>query len=320
VRDQVRRWYEQRHSHGTDWPPDRLLAAKGRTRVSVVLPARNERATVGGIVAAIRDRLMHRVGIVDELVVVDSGSTDDTARVAAAAGARVVGLTDVLTEIPPLPGKGEALWRSLAATTGDLLLFCDADLTYLDPDLLAGLLGPLLTDRDVHLVKAAYDRPLAAVGQVLPAGGGRVTELLARPLLNLYWPQLAGIIQPLAGEYAARRELLERLPFPTGYGVEIALLIDACREVGLDGVAQVDLGRRGHRHQADAALGARSSEILRAVLARLARDSRGWLPEPSPELVTFDRTGEQYRSRTVVVAPVERPPIRDLTTAPTAGC
>ncbi|MBI1758610.1 MAG: glucosyl-3-phosphoglycerate synthase [Actinobacteria bacterium] len=312
MHDQARSWYERRHSRSSDWPLPDLLAAKGSTRVSVVLPARDEQRTVGGIVAAIRDRLMHRHPLVDELVVMDSGSTDRTARVAAAAGARVVSRADVLPEIPPVPGKGEVLWRSLAATTGQLVVFCDADLTDFDPGFLVGLLGPLLTDRGVHLVKAAYDRPLSVGRRMLPAGGGRVTELVARPLLNLYWPLLAGFVQPLAGEYAARRELLERLPFPTGYGVDIGLLIDALGEVGLDGLAQVDLGRRSHRHQPDAALGAMSSEIVQAVLHRLTREGRAWLPEPSAGLVGFARSGDGYQARTVTVAPVERPPMREM--------
>ena len=157
--------------------------------------------------------------------------------------------------IPSVRGKGEVLWRSLAATTGDLICFVDADLKSFSSTVVTGVLGPLLSDPDIHLVKAMYDRPLVAGSAVLPAGGGRVTELVARPILNLHWPLLAGFVQPLGGEYAARRSLLERLPFPTGYGVETAMLIDTLALVGLDGMAQVDVGVRLHHHQDDAGSG-----------------------------------------------------------------
>lgn len=312
MHERARSWYGRRHSAATQWPPAELAAAKGTTRISVVLPARDEERTVGAIVTAIREQLIRRWRLVEEIVVVDSGSRDRTASVAADAGARVVDQATVLPGIPVLPGKGEALWRSLAATTGDLILFCDADLTDLDPLRLAGLLGPLLTDPGVQLVKAAYDRPLQLGQQLLPAGGGRVTELLARPLLNLYWPELSGVVQPLAGEYAARRALLERLPFPTGYGVEVALLLDTVREFGLDALAQVDLGRRSHRHHSDSRLAAMASEILQAALRRLPLDGGARWPDPSEELVSFARSNGQYRPHTTTVAPVERPPMVSL--------
>jgi glucosyl-3-phosphoglycerate synthase len=295
----------------------------------VVLPALNEQATVGPIVAAIRRELVERVPLVDELLVMDSGSTDATAAIAAAAGARVVHRGDVLPEFEPLPGKGEVLWRSLAATTGDVLVFIDSDLRQFTPSYVVGLLGPLLADPGVHLVKACYDRPLlsrrglgalterarsTSLRRVVPvrpaAGGGRVTELVARPLLNLHWPQLAGIAQPLSGEYAARRGLLEQLPFPTGYGVELGLLVDALRVVGLDGLAQVDLRHRRHRHQSDAGLGVMASEIMQTALRRLEGEDRLWLAEPvSTGLTQFERVAGRYVTRTTEVRPIERPPL-----------
>ena len=274
MRPDVERWLQRRTSTAAQWPLDRLLAAKGSFRVSVVLPALDEEDTVGDIVSTIHRELMLDVGLVDELVVVDSGSSDRTATRAADAGATLVHRTDVLPDIPSLPGKGEVLWRSLAATTGDVLVFIDSDLREFDTSYVTGLLGPLLTDRSVALVKAVYDRPLRDGGAVLPAGGGRVTELVARPLLNLHWPELAGVVQPLAGEYAARRSLLEQLPFPTGYGVELALLVDTLEMAGLDAIAQVDLGVRHHRHQADARLGLMASEIMQVALARLEMQGR----------------------------------------------
>jgi glucosyl-3-phosphoglycerate synthase len=274
----------------------------------VVLPALDEAATVGAIVGTIRTALVDVPDpVVDELVVIDSFSTDATAQVAADAGARVVGLDSVLPDLPTVPGKGEALWRSLAATTGDVVVFVDADLLAFDAATVTGLLGPLLTDPGVQLVKATYDRPLADGARVHPAGGGRVTELVARPLLNLHWPQLAGFVQPLAGEYAARRSLLERLPFPTGYGVELGLLVDAVELVDLDGLAQVDLGVRRHRHHDDLRLGRMAAEIWQTALARLHRDGPGHAVDPS--LTQFERDDDAYLWHTHDVTALERPPM-----------
>ena len=181
-----------------------------------MLPARNEAATVGPIVERIRRELVEQVALVDEVVVVDSGSVDATAEVAAAAGARVVTPVRVLPCHGDVPGKGEALWKSLYATTCDVLVFIDADLREFDAQVVVALLGPIITNPQIGFVKGIYERPLSTTDRVLPAGGGRVTELVARPLLNLYWPELAGFVQPLVGEYAARRELLEQISFASG--------------------------------------------------------------------------------------------------------
>jgi glucosyl-3-phosphoglycerate synthase len=272
--------------------------------VSVVLPALNEEATVGEIVAIIRHDLMQQVPLVDEIVVVDSGSTDRTSEVAAAAGARVVHRDDILPRIPAVPGKGEVLWRSLLVTSGDIVAFIDADLKEFSSDFVTGIVGPLLTDPGVDLVKAMYDRPLGgAAGQ-----GGRVTELMARPLLNMHWPQLAGFVQPLGGEYAARRSLLEQLPFPVGYGVELGMLVDALHLVGLDALAQVDVGVRKHRHQDGQALGRMAAQIYRTAQLRLAR---GHLIRPS--LTQFERGPDGFEPRTYSVDTEERPPMADIT-------
>ncbi|MEV6780042.1 glucosyl-3-phosphoglycerate synthase [Streptomyces syringium] len=304
--EEVERWLARRSWSAADRPLDRILAAKrgAGTTVSVVLPALNEEATVGAIVATIRRELMtEAVPLVDELVVLDSGSTDRTAVVAAAAGARVVHRDEVLPRLPALPGKGEVLWRSLLVTKGDVVCFVDADLRDFSADFVSGIVGPLLTEPDVHFVKAMYDRPLGeAVGQ-----GGRVTELVARPLLNLHWPQLAGFVQPLGGEYAARRSLLERLPFPVGYGVELGLLVDALHTVGLDALAQVDVGVRKHRHQDGRALGRMAAAIYRTAQLRLAR---GHLVRPA--LTQFERTPEGFVPRTYAVDTEERPPMAGI--------
>jgi glucosyl-3-phosphoglycerate synthase len=304
----VQAWFERRSSRAADWPADLLRDAKGSTTISVVLPALDEAATVGGIVDAVRRDLVDvPVPLVDEVVVLDSGSADATAAVARAAGARVVHRDDVLPNVPSVPGKGEALWRSLAATTGDIVAFVDADLLAFHSSFVTGLIGPLLTDPSVDFVKAMYDRPLTEGAVIHPAGGGRVTELVARPLLNLHWPRLAGFVQPLAGEYAARRHLLEQLPFATGYGVEIALLIDALDAVGLDAMAQVDLGERRHRHHDDLRLGRMAAEIWQTALARLHQD--GELQAFEPTLTQFVRDASDYLPVTHDVTALERPPL-----------
>lgn len=304
-------WVKRRTSACADWPLDGLLAAKGTTRISVVLPARDEEATVGQIVAAIRRDLVEAAPLVDEIVVIDSRSTDRTAEVAAAAGADVVAQDAVLAHLPPMSGKGEALWKSLAATTGDLLVFVDADLRNFTPRFVTGLLGPLLADPSVGYVKGCYDRPLMTGGGPVSGGGGRVTELVARPLINLHWPALAGVMQPLGGEYAGRRELLERLPFVTGYGVELGLLLDVYQAAGLDAIAQVDLGDRVHSHQSTAALGRMAGQIMLTAWSRLERHGL-MLPlrAPAAALTQFGRGLDGgYEPRVSEVGVDERPPM-----------
>ncbi|MEE4493883.1 glucosyl-3-phosphoglycerate synthase [Streptomyces sp. BE230] len=304
--EEVERWLTRRSWSAADRPLDRLLDARNGAHgpsVSVVLPALNEAETVGDIVTTIRRELMEKVRLVDELVVIDSGSTDATTEVARRAGARVVHRDAILPRIPAAPGKGEVLWRSLLVTGGDIVCFIDADLKDFSADFVSGIVGPLLTDPDVQFVKAMYDRPLGgAAGQ-----GGRVTELVARPLLNLHWPQLAGFVQPLGGEYAVRRSLLERLPFPVGYGVELGLLVDALHTVGLDALAQVDVGVRIHRHQDGQALGRMAAAIYRTAQLRL---SRGHLVRPS--LTQFERGEHGFVPRTYAVDTEERPPMREI--------
>jgi len=248
----------------SDFDLTRLCDLKGTTTVSVCPPARNEAETVGPIVQTI-SALQHR-GLIDETVVMDDRSTDATAKVAAAAGARVVSVPDVLPEAGAATGKGNALWASIAASAGDVIVWIDADLRSFTPDYVIGLLGPLLTDPEVTLVKGFYDRP--TVG----GGGGRTTELMARPVLATFFPELGVIEQPLGGEYASRRSILEQLPFPQGYGVETGLLIDIAHRWGVDRIAQVDLGVREHRHQSLSALSSQAMEVLHAALLRTGAD------------------------------------------------
>ncbi|MCB0996151.1 MAG: glucosyl-3-phosphoglycerate synthase [Acidimicrobiales bacterium] len=246
--------------------PAELVAHKRGRTISVCLPARNEEATVAEIVTIIRTELMERVALVDEIVVMDDHSSDRTADVAAAAGARVVRCAEVLTHIADSPGKGETLWKSVHAAEGDLIVWCDADVTNFGPHFVTGLAGPLLQQPELAYVKGFYERPVGD-GQ-----GGRVTELVARPLIALLHPQLAGLVQPLAGEYAGRRDVLERVPFVQGYGVEMGLLIDLVRLVGHEHLAQVDLGTRVHRNRPLDQLACQATEVMQIALRRAAPD------------------------------------------------
>lgn len=313
MRPDVEAWFARRTSCVTDWDRDTVMRSKGSTSVSVVLPARNEESTVGDIVQCLRRELVEAMPLVDEVVVIDSGSEDRTGAVARAAGATVHRQRDVHADLGDRPGKGEALWKSLFVTTGDVVVFLDADLRDFDPGFAVGLLGPLLADPGTHFVKAIYDRPLADGRTVLPAGGGRVTEILARPLLNVHFPELAGIVQPLAGEYAGRRTLLERLPFVSGYGVEIAMLVDVLHEVGLDGLAQVDLGRRVHRNSPDDALCRMAGQVYLALLSRLEIHGRA-LPtvDPRTDLTQFARDHGAFVPLVSCVGVDDRPPAATL--------
>ena len=316
----VEAWTTYRTSNAHQWTSARLARAKRGTRVSVVIPARDEEPTVGAIVATIRRHLVEETPLVDEIVVVDSRSTDGTAATARAAGARVVDQDAVTAGLPRLEGKGDALWAGLAASTGGVVAFVDGDLREFSAHFVTGLLGPLLTDPSVEFVKGFYHRPLIGGAGVEADGGGRVTELSARPLLNLFWPELSGFVQPLAGEYAGRRRTLESVPFVSGYGVEIAMLIDLLDLVGLDALAQVDLGERLHRHQDTEALGRMSAQIMVTAWSRLHRRGLVAAARPPSSLLTqFRRGGEHalpHLDREIAVYDVgvdERPPLGSLT-------
>lgn len=303
----VEEWFARRTWQEPAWTPAELIAAKRGRRVSVVLPALDEEATVGAIVAALVPlTVAHPTPLIDELVVVDSGSTDDTIAVATAAGARVVRRQDVVPELPPVPGKGEVLWRSLAATTGDVICYIDADLIDFDPAFVPALLGPLLTLDGVALVKGFYRRPLRLETSEVDTGGGRVTELLVRPLIAALRPELAGIVQPLGGEYAGTRELLESLPFAAGYGVEIGLLLDAHAARGIDALAQVNLGVRKHRNRSLLQLGVMARQILGAALAHCG------VADAGASLTQFVQVGGEWLPSATTVDTAERPPMREV--------
>ncbi len=287
--------------------------------ISVIIPARDEEATVGTVVATVVDHLVSRVGLVHEVLVVDADSTDRTGAVAAAAGARVVRQCEVLADLGSAPGKGEAMWKGLAAATGSLVVYLDADVVDVGPHFVTGLVGPLLHDPGVELTKAAYDRPFVDADGVRQGHGGRVTELLARPVLAAWFPALAGIIQPLAGEVAARRGLLESLPFVRGYGVELGMLLDVLRDHGPGVLAQVDLDQRTHDHQDLAALGRMAAELLQVATSRLihgegAAASRPQVPAADPSTLWQPRRARDGALR-MTGHPIEvthRPPLREV--------
>ena len=241
---------------------DALIEAKGGRTVSVCLPCRDEAATVGPLVSVIRGELMTRHGLVDELIVLDDRSTDDTARVAAHAGARVVSIEDVHAAHGEGQGKGNALWATLLVSQGDVIVWCDGDVTSFEPDWVVKLVSPLVHDDSVGLVKALYHRPTRY------GGGGRTTELVARPLMSRHFPALTGLAQPLSGEYAGRRSVLEQLSFVQGWGVEMAMLIDVADRLGADAIGQVDLGHRLHRHRSLQSLSVQAAEVMATMLDR----------------------------------------------------
>lgn len=311
--DDVARRFETNTHHHLDFDVDDLVRRRDdqQVSVSIVIPARDEEATVGRVVETFQRRLVDRTGLVDEIVVVDADSADRTAERASAAGALVVSQSAVLPEAGSRAGKGEALWKGLAASRGDLVVFVDADIVDVSERFVTGLLGPLLTDPAIQFTKACYDRPLHTADGLQQGGGGRVTELLARPVITTFWPQLSWLAQPLSGEYAGRRSLLETLPFVCGWGVELALLVDIARSVGAEAIAQVDLDRRVHDHQSLDALGRMSTEILQVALDRAGRHRPGSADDPVVlRQPVRDPSGDlrllRHESRVE-----ERPPLRD---------
>ncbi len=286
---------QTRTFHHSRYTPQQILAAGGaEASVSVCLPARECAGTVGAIVTALLE--LREAGAIDEIVVVDADSADGTAAVARVAGATVHQETELLAHYGPVLGKGDAMWRALSVLSGELVCFLDADTEDFSTHFCTGLLGPLLCEPEVQFVKGFYRRPFEQDGISLAEGGGRVNHLLARPALALFYPELSDIRQPLAGEVAARRELLTRLPFATGYGVEIGMLIDAWREIGLRGIAQVDLDVHRNRHQPLQALTPMARTVLATIATRMQREGR--LTGLAGELL------------------VERPPLVSLGVAP----
>jgi glucosyl-3-phosphoglycerate synthase len=289
--------------HHSGYPPKRVAAERRRT-VTACLPARECAGTVGEIVSGLDAQ--RGQGVLDEILVVDAASRDGTAEIAAEAGARVVQEAELMPSYGPVLGKGDAMWRALGACQGELICFLDADTEGFSPHFACGLVGALVCEPGVQFAKAFYRRPLDAPGEPAGEGGGRVNHLMARPALELFYPPLAAVRQPLAGEVAATRELLERLPFATGYGVEIAMLIDAWRTVGLGAMAQVDLDEHRNPHKPLSALEPMARTVLATVAARLAAEGRlrdvSEAPVERPALASLAQVADPIAGRTYPMA------------------
>jgi len=304
-----------RRFHHNQFADARELATlKNSQRVSVCIPTLNEAETIQYIVSIIRTSLMEDAGLVDEILVIDSGSGDGTRKAAAAAGATVHLSSEIAAHHGTHTGKGENLWKALHIATGDIICYIDGDISNFHPGFVTGLVGPLLENPGIDYVKAFYERPLDRGESTLASSGGRVSEILIRPLVSLFYPELSFILQPLAGEYAARRSVLESLPFPTGYGVEIAHLIDLAAAGKLVNIAQTDLVKRVHRNRDDDELGQMAFAILRVVLRRLERDGKLTFSSPLPDLYqSWLIDGESIEPLSRRIPEPERPPLADLT-------
>lgn len=290
-----------------------LTDRKQNTSISVCIPTLNEEFTIGPIVSSIRRELMESVPLVDEILVIDSGSSDRTCEVASAAGARVMLSKDISPEHGTWRGKGENLWKALFAAQGELICYVDGDITDFHPRFVTGPIGPLLSSPEISYVKSYYERPFNHSGGFHRSGGGRVSEILIRPLISLFYPELNAILQPLSGEYAARRSLLETLSFPAGYGVEIAHLIDLLYLGHLSSLAQVDLDQRIHRNRSDEELGRMSSSILRTVLQRLERDQKLSLhSDLATHYYSWSHTPDGMVQTIAETSDLERPPVVSL--------
>jgi nucleotide-binding universal stress UspA family protein len=309
----VERWFGESNFHHAEFADLRRLVQlkeKQGVSVSLVLPTLNEEETIGGIVRRAIRELMGRVPLVDEILVIDSASTDRTREIAEAEGARVLQHPDILPRYGSFRGKGEGLWKSLFETSGDIIVWADTDVRNWHPRFVYGTLGPLLHEPRLQYVKAYYQRPIVEGGVLKEGGGGRVTELVARPLLNLFFPELSGLIQPLSGEYAGRRTLLESIPFFTGYAVEIGHLIDVAERAGIEGLGQVDLERRVHRNQELEGLSRMSFVILQAVMKRLEERRKSRLFAEIGSTMKLPRSGRGRLSLEVIeLADQERPPM-----------
>lgn len=311
--DRVDRWFAEKtfdSSEFADLPALLALKEKQGVTISVALPALNEAATVGKVISTIKTALMDDVPLVDEIVLIDSDSTDDTVAIAKSMGIPVYTHPEILPEAGSYRGKGEALWKSLHVLKGDIIAWIDTDITNIHPRFIYGILGPLLKYPNVQYVKGFYQRPIKVGDQLQAYGGGRVTELVVRPLFNLFYPELSGFVQPLAGEYAGRRSALEQVPFFSGYGVETSLLIDLHDRFGLDGIAQTNLEQRVHHNQPLVGLSKMSFAILQVFISRLEkRYEFALLDRANRSMKLIKQTSEHLSLEMSDISDVERPPI-----------
>ncbi len=312
----VDKWFAENTYHAGEFTDlEHLLHLKHQQnlRVSLALPALNEEETVGRVIRTIKDALMTRVPLLDEIVLVDSDSSDRTREIAQEMDVPVHIHQQVLPTLGPRAGKGEALWKSLYLTCGDIVIWIDTDIVNIHPRFVYGLVGPLILHPEIQFVKGFYRRPLKVDNKLQAGGGGRVTELTARPLINLFFPELSGIIQPLSGEYGGRRTALEQMPFSSGYGVEIGLLIDIFEKFGLSAIAQVDLQERVHHNQPLESLGKMSFAIIQTVVRRIEKRYGTKLLEDVNKTMKMIRYGQQRLLLDVEeIAEQERPPMVEI--------
>lgn len=300
------------YHHSQFWDLLSLIEEKKRKglTVSLCLPALNEEKTIGKEIVIFKSELMERYPLIDEFAVIDSGSEDKTLEVAASFGADTYLAADILPEVGDKRGKGENLWKAIYQLEGDIIIYVDADIKNIHPRFVTGIVAPLINNDTIKYCKAFYDRPMAYSTGIRSSGGGRVTEILIRPLFSLFFPELTALIQPLSGEFAVRREVLEKIPFPIGYGVETAHILDVYREWGLEAFAQCDLDQRIHRNQSTNALGKMSFGIMQTFLNRLK--SYGMV-DKLPEMATiyrqFQAEGNRYEQLTREIVEYERPPM-----------
>jgi len=298
------------HSHF--WDLAKLVEekeAQGIT-ISLCIPTLNEEKTIGKEIILFKSELMNRYPLLDEIAVIDSGSLDRTRDIASSFGADVYLSKDILPQLGEKKGKGENLWKAIYQLKGDIIVYIDADIKNIHPRFAYGLIAPLIYRTEIKYVKAFYDRPLAISNEVRPSGGGRVTEILIRPLFSLFFPELTGIIQPLSGEYAVRREVLEQIPFPIGYGVETSHLLDVYQRWGMEAFAQTDLDQRVHRNQATRDLGKMAFGILQTFLSRMqSLHLLEKLPEMSTILRQFEAQDKEFHAVEKHIVEEERPPM-----------
>jgi len=311
-----KQWLQQRtFHHSIFWDIKRLVEEKQRQglSISLCLPTLNEEKTIGQEIIILKAELADRYPLLDEIAVIDSGSEDRTCEIAASFGADVYIASEHLAEYGNHRGKGENLWKALYLLRGDIIVYVDTDIKNIHPRFVYGLVGPLIGDPEVHYVKAFYDRPLAYSGGLRPTGGGRVTEILIRPLFSLFYPELTTILQPLSGEYAGRRSILEQIPFPVGYGVETAMLIDIYQRLGLYAFAQTDLDKRIHRNQDTIALGRMAFGVLRTFMSRLSHQDLVRFQQDLPAIMRQYEVSEgQYRQVEYDISEIERQPMIEL--------
>ncbi len=309
-------WLKSNTYHHSEFRDLRaLVEAKEQAglTISLCIPTLNEEKTIGKEVVIFRSELMQRYPLVDEIAIIDSGSTDKTLEIAASFGADTYLANDILPEVEQKRGKGENLWKAVYQLKGDIIVYIDADIKNIHPRFVYGLVGPLIRRREVQYVKAFYDRPLASSQGVRPSGGGRVTEILIRPLFSLFFPELTAIIQPLSGEYAVRREVLERIPFPIGYGVETSHLIDVYSLYDMQAFAQTDLDQRVHRNQPTRSLGKMAFGILQTFLSRVEQlGVIKEIPETSTILRQFQVQDETFETVEHTIVEEERPPMETI--------